>query len=190
MRIYEKGNDVYTLGNGVVGLMLMRVQVRELLRRVTCLVFLMCVLGSTAIAEDMPKVNEPIVVVLDQAMAVEAGIPVETQYATFYFPIENSDGLKFTLVEENGWTMMIAAAAIGEAETDLYFLTLGSVESDGLFFGALQDQEVWRIDIHVLLIDPVLDGFAEEDYDLIYTLQESMNLILDQLMEDPRYIAE
>lgn len=134
--------------------------------------------------------NEPLVLYILPENATELGIPVETQYTTFYFPIENTEGLKLTLTEAEGWTIIMVAAAIGEVEEDLYYLTLGQIESDGNFVGALQHEIFGRVEIHMQMAETDMDVFAEEDHDWVYTLQESMNLILDQLMEDPRYIAE
>ena len=172
-------------------------KIENIMRAIVCLAMaaMLSVLSVPSFAEDAgayeyPAVNEETVIMLLPENAIDGFIPVELQYVTLLFPEENVEGLKLILTEAEGWTILVAAATIGEVETDLYYLMLGPIETDGVFYGALQDETAGRIDIHMMHVDPVLDGFAEEDYDLIYTLQESMNLILDQLMEDPRYIAE
>lgn len=146
--------------------------------------------GACSLGEMVIEPNEPEVLPLLPENAVEAGIPVETEYATFHFPVEYAGKLQFTLIESEEGTMMFATTMVGETEVELYFVALGMIEMDGVCLGRLQDDAAGELSIYLMLVELEMEGLNEEEMSRLYELQESVNVILDQLMEDPRYVAE
>lgn len=169
---------------------------RNLFKKIVCtvLVIAFVVAGGFGVAcslgEMVTEPNEPKVVPLLPENAVEAGIPVETEHATFYFPVEYAGKLQFTLIEAEEGMMMLATTMVGETEVELYFVALGMIEMDGVCLGKLQDDAAGELSIYLMPAELELEGLMEEELSRVYALQESMNILLDQLMEDPRYVAE
>ena len=166
---------------------------RFMLRMLVCVLLCMLMLHPTLASLEVDQQAEemgPVQVPLLPEAATELGIPVETQYATFYFPAEYAGRLQFTRIESEEGTMMFATAVVADREVELYFIAIGMIEMDGVCLGKLQDETAGELSIYLQLVELDVEGFSQEDASRLYELQESVNVLLEQLMEDPRYVAE
>lgn len=85
--------------------------------------------------------------------------------------------------------MLIASTIMNDEEIQLYFLSMGQIEMDGSVLGMLRDEEKGELMIYMMMAELPEDLLSEEQLSKVYELQESVNEIVDQLMEDPRYVA-
>ena len=118
------------------------------------------------------------------------GVPLMTRYMQMDFPEIYSAAVTIEVMELEDASIINATTLLGEQEILLYTLILTTMDisaEEALVLGWLQDEELGRINIVLQLEEQLPESWSEAEYMWICELQETVNHLLMQLMEDPRY---
>lgn len=118
------------------------------------------------------------------------GVPLMTKYVQMDFPEIYSAAVPLEIIETEDASIINAVTLLGEQEILLYSLILTTMDvaaDEAMVLGWLQDEELGRIAIVLQLEEQLPESWSEAEYMWICELQETVNVLLMQLMEDPRY---
>ena len=118
------------------------------------------------------------------------GVPLMTKYAQMDFPEMYEAAIILDVLDVEDASIINAVTFLGEQEILLYTLILTTLDIDveeAMVLGWLQDEELGRIAIVLQLEEQNPESWSEAEYMWICELQETVNHLLMQLMEDPRY---
>lgn len=118
------------------------------------------------------------------------GVPLMTRYVQIDFPEIYSAAVTIEVIEAEDASIINATTLLGEQEILLYTLILTTMDisaEEALVLGWLQDEALGRISIVLQLEEQLPESWSETEYMWICELQETVNHLLMQLMEDPRY---
>lgn len=107
---------------------------------------------------------------------------IETPYGALHYPVRWKDYLVTEQVEdtENGVYRVLFYGKVADREKCLLFAILfGGDEGEQL--GVIQDNSGTYVTVNVLFAELDLDGWSEEDEQIISTMQEAVNDLIAQL---------
>ena len=162
------------------------------MNKVTLLTFVRnCAAAMLALVLCLCGVYAPLACAEEPEAAIELpGVPLMTKYAQMDFPEMYEAAIILDVLDVEDASIINAVTFLGEQEILLYTLVLTEMEisaDEAMILGWLQDEELGRIAIVLQLEEQNPEYWSEAEYMWICELQETVNHLLMQLMEDPRY---
>lgn len=115
------------------------------------------------------------------------GIAVDNAYMTFYYPQEWEGKVEEVRTEDGENCTITFQTEISGKEVVLFSIVIGPGESEGYLLGWLKEGEK-QINVYSEMNEMDPEGWSEEAYNEICSLQERVNDIIVQFFEDERFV--
>ena len=133
------------------------------------------------------KDNQTIVVADDTSSQDEvASYEISTKYCKLYFPEIWRDKIEVRCTEKEGYKAAFYGVTEGKESKHLFDVCFDS--DKGILLGYLEYEDTIvniSVDIKELEFD---DSWNQEEIDLIYSMQEEMNFVIDTLGKNEHYV--
>ena len=150
---------------------------------------MMAAVALTGCGSKEPKQTEPTEIVWETAPAETLGIAVDNVYMTFYYPQDWEGKLEEVREEKDGNVTVTFRTEISGKEVVLFSVVMGpGVVEEGYLLGQLEDPQAGTINVYTVMNEIIPEGWSEEEYNEICSLQERVNDIIVQFYEDPRFV--
>ena len=124
------------------------------------------------------------------APAETEGIAVDNAYMTFYYPREWEGTMEEVREEDGGNVKVTFRTEISGKEVVLFTVVMGpDVVEEGYLLGQLMDPQEGAINVYSIMNEMAPEGWTEEEYSRICTMQERVNEIIVQFYEDERFVS-
>ena len=124
------------------------------------------------------------------APAETEGIAVDNAYMTFYYPREWEGTMEEVREEDGGNVKVTFRTEITGKEVVLFTVVMGpDVVEEGYLLGQLMDPQEGAINVYSIMNEMAPEGWTEEEYSQICTMQERVNEIIVQFYEDERFVS-
>lgn len=156
----------------------------KVLAGVLCVMLMLAGCGAKAEQEETSAYEEP-----TWATAPEEtkGVEVQTAYFTFEYPKEWENKVEEVRTEDGNNTTITFRTIISDKEVELFSIILGPEGADGYLLGQLkEDNNVYNV--YSVVNDMGPEGWSEEEYNEICSLQERISEIIVQFHEDERFV--
>ncbi len=132
--------------------------------------------------ESSGQVQQPVVEETAPVSSVVNMVPVKTPYCTLQFPVRWKDYLVTEQLEneETGvYRVFFYGDLPGREKCLLFTILFGGDEGEQM--GVIVNDSGEYVTVNVLLEELVLDGWSQEDSEIICTMQEALNDLIGQL---------
>ena len=132
----------------------------------------------------------PLAVRAEEAEQPIPGLLLETKYINLILPEEYTEAIVAEIIDMEDGALLPFTVTLNEREALLYALILTEQEIDdpeAMILGYLQDELLGRITIVLQIEEQIPDGWTESEYHFLCAMQETINELIMQIVEDPRY---
>jgi len=114
------------------------------------------------------------------AAEAEELMEIETLSGVIYYPAKWKDSIEVNETQEDENNNIVFCAKVAEKEFELFELTVG--KKDSMVIGSLTNSEGNKNDVYVELKElGDMEELSVEDQDLLYAMQEGINVIIENL---------
>lgn len=114
-----------------------------------------------------------------------SSFPIETPYATLYYPVIWEDIVRISCIEESPYTLQFSAALENREEKLLFELIFGGDRGDCLGFIHHEGEKIeLNIVSHPIMVS---DEWTTDELSEIYGMKDDVNYIINALVETGRF---
>ena len=116
------------------------------------------------------------------------GLMIHTQFISMLYPIDYANDVLMDLVEETGKTVLNVSTSIEGDNRELFSVILSTTEGEGHKLGILK-QNSEEIGVYIKMIEGNMEYLPEQEVYRLSRLQESVNILLDQIYSSESFVS-
>lgn len=135
-----------------------------------------------------PAETEPPTEATEETEPPIVDLIIDTAFCQLTYPGERARWVDYEIVDEAvGYTVKFYST-VKDSRTHLFDICFGGM-MEGTGFGMIEDQDgvCWDVVVAIYALE-MDDSWTQEEKDLVYSMQEDMNIILDTLATTGKYI--
>jgi len=144
---------------------------------------------TNAQQEDTPVVSEALAEAdaKEQFVLETDGVQINTQYVSMYYPNEYASDVMINVEEEADQSVVNVFVTFDGKDGELFSIIFDTSEGDGFKIGSLKYEDK-EVGIFVRMNEWDTENWPVEEVTHLSRLQESVNILIQQLHETPGFV--